>query len=72
MPDSLAILNARRDALKRALGTGAHEVAIGDYKQTFRSVADIQAAIKDVDTDIADLQGTKITRNYRFTSQKGL
>jgi hypothetical protein len=72
MPDSLDILNKRRDALKRAIGTGAHAVSVGDYHQTFRTVAEIQAAIKDVDTDIADLQGTKITRTYRFNSQKGL
>jgi hypothetical protein len=72
MPDNLEILLRRRDALKRAIGTGAHSVSIADYQQTFRSIAEIQAAIKDVDTDIADLQGTKITRTYRFTSQKGL
>jgi hypothetical protein len=72
MPDSLDILYRRREALKRALGTGAHAVSVGDYHHTFRSVAEIQAAIKDVDTDIADLQGTKITRTYNLTSQKGL
>jgi len=72
MPDSLEVLYCRREALKRAIGTGAHAVSVGDYHHTFRSVAEIQAAIKDVDTDIADLQGTKITRTYNLTSQKGL
>lgn len=72
MPDSLDILLCRREALKRAIGTGAHAVSVGDYHHTFRSVAEIQAAIKDVDTDIADLQGTKITRTYNLTSRKGL
>ncbi len=72
MPADLPTLQARRDALKRALASGAHSVSCQDYHQTFRSVAEIQAAIKDVETDIADLNGTPIVRSYRFGTHKGL
>jgi hypothetical protein len=72
MAADLQTLEFRRDALKRALASGAHSVSVDTYHQTFRSVAEIQAAIKDVETDIADLQGTAIVRTYRFHSQKGI
>jgi hypothetical protein len=72
MPADLETLHRRRDALKRALASGAHSVQSGDYHAQFRSVTEIQAAIKDVETDIADLQGTAIVRSYRFSTEKGL
>lgn len=72
MPADLATLQGRRDALKRALASGAHSVSVADYHQTFRTVAEIQAAIKDVETDMADLQGAPIVRTYRFNTQKGI
>jgi hypothetical protein len=72
MAADLTTLQCRREALKRAIGTGAHSVSVGEYHHTFRSVAEIQAAIKDVESDIADLNGTAITRTYRFRTEKGL
>lgn len=73
MPADLPTLQARRDALKRALASGAHSVSAQDYHQTFRTVSEIQAAIKDVETDIAGLQGgPPIVRTYRFGTSKGL
>lgn len=73
MPADLPTLQSRRDALKRALASGAHSVSIDTYHQTFRTVAEIQAAIKDVETDIADLQGgPPIVRSYHFNTRKGL
>ncbi len=68
----LQVLQARREALKRALGTGASSVQVEGMHTTFRSVAEIQAAIKDVENDIAELNGTGITRTYRLSSRKGL
>lgn len=70
--DYVSVLQGRREALKRALASGAHSVSIDTYSQTFRSVAEIQAAIKDVETDLAELGGRKITRTYRFNTSKGL
>lgn len=72
MPADLPTLQARRDALKRALASGAHSVSAQDYHQTFRTVSEIQAAIKDVETDIAGLTGTSVLRTYRFCSGKDL
>lgn len=68
----LLTLQARREALKRALASGAQSVTCDGYHATFRSVSEIQAAIKDVESDISDLQGTAIVRSYRFDARKGL
>lgn len=72
MAATLDQLQTRRDALKAALASGTQSVSYGNYHKTFRSVADIQAAIKDVETDIAGLTGTRFVRTFQINSRKGL
>ena len=72
MPADLPPLQGRLDALKSALANGRSEVSYAGRSSTFRSIAELQAAIKDVEADIAALNGTTIRRTYRFFSHKGL
>jgi hypothetical protein len=72
MPADLPTLQGRLDALKLALTNGRSEVSYAGRTTKYRSVMEIQTAIKDVETDIAQLSGTKVTRSYRFYTGKGL
>lgn len=72
MPADLATLQARLDALKTTLGSGRLEVSYNGRMTRYRSMVELQAAIKDVETDIASLSGTKVLRTYRFSSSKDL
>ena len=72
MPADLPTLQGRLDALKTAIGNGRSEVTYAGRTTKYRSIAEIQAAIKDVETDIAALNGSKIRRTYRFSSSKDL
>ena len=72
MPSDLPTLQGRLDALKSALANGKSEISYAGRSSKFRSIAELQAAIKDVETDIASLNGTTIRRTYRFFSHKGL
>jgi hypothetical protein len=72
MSADLPTLQGRLDALKMALTNGHSEVSYAGRTTKYRSIADIQAAIKDVETDIASLQGKPIRRTYRFRTHKGL
>ena len=72
MPADLPTLQGRLDALKLAIANGRSEVSYAGRTTKYRSIAEIQAAIKNVETDIAALNGTKILRTYRFHSHKGL
>lgn len=72
MPADLPTLQGRLDALKLAIANGKQSVSYAGRTTTYRSVLEIQAAIKDVEADMAALTGSKITRSYRFHSGKGL
>ena len=72
MPADLPTLQGRLDALKSALTNGKSEISYAGRSSKFRSIAELQAAIKDVETDIAALNATTIRRTYRFFSHKGL
>ena len=72
MPADLPTLQGRLDALKSALTNGKPEISYAGRTTKYRSIAELQAAIKDVETDIAALNGTTIRRTYRFFSHKGL
>ena len=72
MPADLATLQGRLDALKSAIANGKSEITYAGRTTKYRSIAEIQAAIKDVESDVAALNGTKILRTYRFHSNKGL
>ena len=58
------------DALKRALATGERRVSFGDRTLEYRSVEELQAAIRTVEAEIARAGGTP-RRQIRITTAKG-
>jgi hypothetical protein len=72
MPADLPTLQARLDALKTTLGSGRLEVSYAGRLTRYRSVVELKAAIKDVETDIAALSGGRVLRTYNFSSCKDL
>ena len=59
------------DALKRALATGEHRVSFGDKTVEYRSVEELQAAIRTVEAELARAAGTRAKRQIRVTTVKG-
>ena len=59
------------DALRRALVTGERRVSFGDKTVEYRSVEELQAAIRTVEADLARAAGTPATRQIRVTTGKG-
>ena len=58
------------EALQRALATGEHRVSFGDKTVEYRTVAELQAAIRTVEAEIARGSGTP-KRQIRVTTGKG-
>jgi hypothetical protein len=59
------------DALKKALATGERRVSFGDKTVEYRSVEELQAAIRTVEAEIARSAGTPAKRQIRVTTSKG-
>lgn len=59
------------DALKRALATGERRVSFGDKTVEYRSVEELQAAIRTVEAEIARNAGASPKRQIRVTTAKG-
>ncbi|MPS93726.1 hypothetical protein [Comamonas sp.] len=59
------------EALKRALATGERRVSFGDKTVEYRSVEEIQAAIRTVEAEIARNAGASPKRQIRITTAKG-
>jgi len=59
------------DALKRALATGERRVGFGDKTVEYRSVEELQAAIRTVEAEIARNAGASPKRQIRVTTAKG-
>ncbi|MBS0573134.1 MAG: hypothetical protein JSS08_07775 [Proteobacteria bacterium] len=68
---TLAELQADLDALRRIRNAGVSRVRYDDKETTYRTDAEITAAIRDVEAQISDLQGATV-RTVRFTTSKGL
>jgi hypothetical protein len=47
------------DALQKALATGERRVTFGDKTVEYRSVAELQAAIREVEAEIARAAGNR-------------
>jgi hypothetical protein len=58
------------DALKKALATGERRVSFGDKTVEYRSIAELQAAIRMVEAAIARSNGAP-KRQIRVTTAKG-
>jgi multidrug resistance efflux pump len=59
------------DALKKALATGERRVSFGDKTVEYRSVEELQAAIRTVEAELARASGTTRKRQIRVTTSKG-
>lgn len=59
------------DALKRALATGERRVSFGDKTVEYRSIEELQAAIRTVEAELARDAGTSSKRQIRVTTAKG-
>ncbi len=59
------------EALKRALATGERRVSFGDKTVEYRSVEELQTAIRTVEAEIARNAGASPKRQIRVTTAKG-
>lgn len=59
------------DALKRAFATGERRVSFGDKTVEYRSIEELQAAIRTVEAELARAAGTSSKRQIRVTTAKG-
>jgi len=58
-------------ALQKALATGEKRVSFGDKTVEYRSIDEIQAAIREVEASLARAAGARRTRQIRVTTDKG-
>jgi len=58
-------------ALQKALATGEKRVTFGDKTVEYRSVEEIQAAIREVEASLARTAGSRRPRQIRVTTGKG-
>lgn len=63
--------SAQLDALKRALATGERRVTFGDKTVEYRSVDELQLAIRTVEADLTRQAGAPTKRQIRLTTSKG-
>jgi hypothetical protein len=69
---TLAELRARRDALAAARSSGVARVSYDGRTVEYRSLAEIERAIEQLDRDIAAAEGRLMVRHLRVTTGKGL
>jgi len=69
----MAFTQADLDALKAIAKTGTRHVRFSDGREvTYRSMAELQAAIAMVAAEVGAAQGTPRVRRRRFATDKGL
>ena len=61
-----------RHALERALAKGEQRVTFGDKTVIYRSVDELRAALSEVNRQLAQTEGSGVTRQIRVTTDKGL
>ena len=69
---TLEQLKAQREALQAARFNGVLTVKAGDKTVTYKSNIEIQAALSDLEREIARLQGRPRARRIRTICGKGL
>jgi peptidoglycan hydrolase CwlO-like protein len=73
MMTAAATITARIEKLKAARDTGVLTVKHGETLTTFRSLAEIEATIAKLESDLAAANGTSKRRvRYMYQSGKGL
>ena len=69
---TLEQLKAQREVLQAARFNGVLTVKAGDKTVTYKSNVEIQAALSDLEREIARLQGRPRARRVRTVCGKGL
>ena len=69
---TLEQLKTQREALQAARFNGVLTVKAGDKTVTYKSNVEIQAALSDLEREIARLQGRPRARRIRTVCGKGL
>ena len=69
---TLVDLRARRDGLTSQRASGVARVSYDGKTVEYRSLAEIDRAIDELDREIATLEGRSIIRQVRVTTNKGL
>lgn len=69
---TLADMIAMRDRLTAARYAGTLKVKTGEDEVTYRSDAEMKAALVDLEQKIATASGTAPVRQVRISSSKGL
>ena len=67
----MAYTQSDLDALQAALAKGEKRVSFGDKTVEYRSVEELQAAIRTVEAEIARNTGASPKRQIRVTTAKG-
>ena len=67
----MAYTSSQLDALRQALATGERRVTFGDKTVEYRSVEELQAAIREVEAALAKENATPLVRQIRVTTSKG-
>lgn len=67
----MAYTTEHLDALRRALATGERRVSFGDKMVEYRSIEELQAAIRTVSAAVDRAAGTRAPRQVRVTTNKG-
>ena len=69
---TISDLRARRDALSAQRASGVARVSYDGKTVDYRSVAEIDRAIEDLDREITTAEGRRIVRQVRVATAKGL
>jgi hypothetical protein len=67
-----AELRVRREALAAQRSSGVARVSYDGKSVEYRSLAEIDRAIEQLDRDIAAAEGRRVIRHLRVTTRKGL
>ncbi len=67
----IAALKLQRQALLRAIRTGALSVQHGDKKVQYRSLTEMKSALSGIDDEIAELEGRQRKRVYYINAGRG-
>jgi len=65
-------LNSRRETLAASRSSGVARVSYDGKTVEYRSLAEIERAIEQLDREIATVEGRQIVRHVRVTTSKGL
>ena len=68
----MAYTAAERDALKSAIALGVTSVTYDGIRTEYRSLAEMQQILAQMEAEIADAAGTKVTRQILVRPKKGI